>query len=76
MQRESTKGMQAAYDLLFEDSESTDILDHIHSGVAGMMVVHDEDLDSVARARKGKGSKPIECNGCDAVYVYPGGWKH
>lgn len=52
------------------------ILYHVHSGVAGIMAVHDEDLDTVARARKANGGRPIECEGCDAVYVYPGGWKH
>ena len=76
MQRESTKGMQAAYDLLFDDSETADILDHVHSGVAGMMYVNEEDLDSVAQARKTNGDSTIECKNCDAVYVYPGGWKH
>lgn len=52
--------------------------DHIHSGIAGsmQMVIHDEDLDMVAKARKANGDQPIECEGCDAVYVYPGGWKH
>ena len=59
-----------------DNSESAGILNHVHSGIAGIMAVHDEDLDTVAQARKANGSRPIECDGCDAVYVYPGGWKH
>ena len=34
-----------------------------HSWVAGMMYVHDEDLDDVAAVRK------VECEKCDKVYV-------
>jgi hypothetical protein len=33
-----------------------------HSWVAGMMNVHDEDLDTVAKVRK------VECEKCEAVY--------
>lgn len=33
-----------------------------HSWVAGLMYVHDEDLDAVAKIR------PITCERCDAVY--------
>jgi hypothetical protein len=40
----------------------------MHSGVAGMMYVHDEDLDIVAAQRAANGAGPIECGKCDAVY--------
>lgn len=33
-----------------------------HSWVAGMMYVHDEDLDAVARMRT------VECERCEVVY--------
>lgn len=40
-----------------------------HAPIAGMMHVHAEDLQSVARSR-GK----VECNDCDAVYTVAKGW--
>lgn len=35
---------------------------HAHQGVAGMMYVHYEDLDTVAAVRE------VECEGCDMIY--------
>jgi hypothetical protein len=35
---------------------------HNHSWVAGMMHVHDEDLDTVSKER------PVSCEVCDLVY--------
>lgn len=40
-----------------------------HAGVAGLMWVHDEDLDTVA-AERGH----VECNNCEAVYTAVDGW--
>jgi hypothetical protein len=39
-----------------------------HSWVAGMMYVHDEDLDAVYAARSARG-ETIECERCEAVYT-------
>lgn len=39
-----------------------------HSPIAGMMHVHPEDLDSVAKSR------PVECDNCDATYTIRKGW--
>jgi hypothetical protein len=38
-----------------------------HSWVAGMMYVHEEDLDTVYAARAARG-ETIECENCDQVY--------
>ena len=38
-------------------------VEHVHSPVAGMMVVHEEDLDTVAAVRT------VECESCDRVYL-------
>lgn len=72
VQRESTKGMQEAYDLMGIDDE--DFTPYCatrggHAPEAGMMVVHPEDLDTVAQAR-GK----VECGDCDMVYRVGKGW--
>lgn len=39
-----------------------------HSAIAGMMHVHDDDLDTVADMRRANGDQPIECERCDATY--------
>lgn len=44
-----------------------------HSAVAGMMRVHEEDLDSVARERRSFGGN-VECADCDMVYRAGRGW--
>lgn len=50
------------------ESEETEPKDCRHSYVAGMLYVHDEDLDTIAETRKAKGLSPIECEKCDKVY--------
>lgn len=72
VQRDSTKGMQEAYDLMGitdEDFTPYCVTRGYHSPEAGMMVVHDEDLDTVAAAR-GK----VDCGGCDMTYRVGTGW--
>lgn len=43
----------------------------LHSWVGGMIYVHDEDLESVARERAEWGGT-VECEKCDAIYVPDG----
>lgn len=38
-----------------------------HSWVAGMMYVHDDDVEDCARARAAFG-ETVECECCDAIY--------
>jgi hypothetical protein len=40
---------------------------HRHTWVAGIMAVHDEDLDAVYAERAARG-ETIDCETCDAVY--------
>lgn len=44
-----------------------------HSAIAGIMHVHDEDLDMVA-AERAKRREKVECQNCDYVYVAGKGW--
>lgn len=41
----------------------------LHDAVAGIMVVHDEDLESVAAVRR------VTCHHCDWIYVAGLGWR-
>lgn len=41
---------------------------HQHHPVAGLSVVHEEDLPTVARERAAKGLNVIECEGCDKTF--------
>lgn len=41
-----------------------------HEWVAGMMIVHPEDLDQVARERsRMRGCSPVTCSKCDEEYL-------
>lgn len=75
VQRDSTKAMQAAYDLLDDDEQFTPYCETrgSHAPVAGMMHVHDEDLETVARMRAKRGEK-VQCEDCDMTYVAGRGW--
>lgn len=60
------------------DIDHTDYTPYVctsHAPVAGMMHVHDEDLDKVAAGRKVMGAPPIECHTCGMSYV-DGVWVH
>jgi hypothetical protein len=45
-----------------------------HTPVAGMMHVHPEDLDTVARMRRDRGIPSVTCDDCDARYDVDRGW--
>ena len=46
-----------------------------HCPVAGMMHVHPEDLDEIARARE-VFRQHVTCGDCDMVYVVGKGWTY
>lgn len=41
---------------------------HLHTWVAGMMHVHPEEVQAVARERRANGASPVECESCEFVY--------
>lgn len=46
-----------------------------HEPIAGMMVVHAEDLEAVASERAQRGLIPVQCYTCDARFI-DGEWRH
>jgi hypothetical protein len=49
------------------DNDNCPYSEYGHSWEAGMMHVHDEDVESTARARRAFG-ETVECGQCDHVY--------
>lgn len=63
-----------SYDIDDEDFTPYCVTKGGHSPVAGMMVVHSEDLEYVATMRAENDLPPITCDDCDDVYRAGDGW--
>lgn len=63
-----------SYDMHDEDLTPYCVTRGSHAPVAGMTVVHSEDLECVATMRAENDLPPIVCDDCDDIYRAGDGW--